>query len=169
MDINELKKIVGLFDRSTATKIVLEEEGLKLSISRENKSNDNQQQPQMMAMSSFYQPPYQQQQPPATETQIQQAAATAQQAISENLHIDEGFFEIKSPIVGTFYSAPSPESDPFVDVGSRVTKGQTLCIVEAMKLMNEIESDVNGIVQKILIENAQPVEFDQVLFLVKPD
>jgi len=80
-----------------------------------------------------------------------------------------GLHAIRSPIVGTFYRAPAPGAEPFTDVGKKVRKGQTLCIVEAMKVMNEIESDVDGEVVKILVENAQPVEYGQILFLLKPD
>ena len=72
---------------------------------------------------------------------------------------------MKSPFVGTFYRAPSPEADNFVDVGSRVKKGDTLCIVEAMKLMNEIESEFDGVIKEILVDNETPVEFDQPLFV----
>lgn len=74
---------------------------------------------------------------------------------------------VKSPFVGTFYRSSSPGTDPFVDVGTRVRKGQTLCIVEAMKLMNEIEADRDGVVREILGENGQPVEFDQALFIIE--
>jgi len=74
---------------------------------------------------------------------------------------------ITSPIVGTFYSAPSPDAEPYVSIGDRVQKGQVVCIIEAMKLMNEIESDVSGVVQKIYPENAQPIEFGEPLFSVK--
>lgn len=77
--------------------------------------------------------------------------------------------EVKSPMVGTFYQAPAPEAPPYVEVGSRVSKGQTLCILEAMKLMNELESEVSGIVREICIENGQPVEYGQVLFRIEPD
>ncbi len=70
-------------------------------------------------------------------------------------------------MVGTFYRAPSPEANPYVQVGDQITKGKVLCIIEAMKLMNEIESDVDGKIVKIMVENAQPVEYDQVLFLVE--
>jgi acetyl-CoA carboxylase biotin carboxyl carrier protein len=76
---------------------------------------------------------------------------------------------LSSPIVGTFYAAPSPDAEPYVRVGDRVQKGQVVCIIEAMKLMNEIESDVSGVVQKIYPENAQPVEFGEPLFSVKID
>ena len=75
---------------------------------------------------------------------------------------------VASPFVGTFYRAPSPESPPFTEVGQQVEAGQTLCIVEAMKLMNEIEADISGTVKKILVENAQAVEYDQSLFVIEP-
>lgn len=78
------------------------------------------------------------------------------------------YVEVTSPMVGTFYRAPSPEAPPYVDVGSQVGTGSVLCIIEAMKLMNELESDVKGTVVKILVENAEPVEYGQVLFLIDP-
>ena len=77
--------------------------------------------------------------------------------------------EIKSPMVGTFYRAPAPEAPPFVEVGQQVTVGQTLCIIEAMKLMNEFKSEVKGKIVKIFVNNAQPIEFGQQLFLVEPN
>lgn len=76
--------------------------------------------------------------------------------------------EIKSPMVGTFYTSPEPGAPPFVDVGARVKKGQTVCIIEAMKLMNEIESEYDGVVKSRMVENAQPVEFGQTLFIIEP-
>jgi acetyl-CoA carboxylase biotin carboxyl carrier protein len=79
----------------------------------------------------------------------------------KNIHI------VKSPIVGTFYRAPAPGAKPFVEVGSRVKKGDVLCIIEAMKIMNEIKSDVNGVVEEILVENGQPVEYGQPLFKIR--
>ena len=77
--------------------------------------------------------------------------------------------EVKSPMVGTFYRAPEPGADPYVKAGTRVTSGQTLCIIEAMKIMNELESEVAGVVREVLVEDAQPVEFGQVLFRVDPN
>src|SRR5690606_34373687 len=76
--------------------------------------------------------------------------------------------EVRSPMVGTVYRAPAPEAPPYVEVGSHVTKGQTLCILEAMKLMNELESEVDGIVREVLVANADPVEYGQVLFRIEP-
>ena len=78
------------------------------------------------------------------------------------------FLEIKSPMVGTFYQSPEPAAQPYVKVGSRVTVGQVVCIIEAMKIMNEIESEVSGVVREVIAQNAQPVEFGQVLFRVDP-
>jgi len=85
----------------------------------------------------------------------------------EEKKISENVMKVKSPMVGTFYSAPAPGEKPFVEIGDNIKKGQVLCIIEAMKLMNEIESEVDGKVVEILIENAQPVEFDQTLFLIE--
>ena len=82
---------------------------------------------------------------------------------------DAALTPIKSPMVGTFYRSPAPDADPYVEENSSVDVGQTVCIVEAMKLMNEIESDVRGRIAKIMVENAQPVEFGQVLFLVEAE
>ncbi len=87
----------------------------------------------------------------------------------EESEFPPGMEVVKSPIVGTFYRAPSPESPPYVEVGSHVKKGDTLCIIEAMKIMNEIEADTEGKVVKILVENGQPVEFGQPLFLIDPN
>jgi len=77
--------------------------------------------------------------------------------------------EIKSPMVGTFYSAPEPGADPYVKVGSRVSSGQVVCIIEAMKIMNEIESELHGVIREVAVENTQPVEFGQVLYRVDPN
>ena len=91
------------------------------------------------------------------------------QPAEEEAEVAAGAHVLKSPIVGTFYRAPSPDADPYVQVGERVKRGQVLCIVEAMKLMNEIESDEDGVIEEILIRNAQPVEFGEPLFAIRPD
>jgi acetyl-CoA carboxylase biotin carboxyl carrier protein len=77
--------------------------------------------------------------------------------------------DIKSPMVGTFYRAPEPGADPYVKVGTRITSGQTVCIIEAMKIMNEIEAEITGVVREVCVDDAQPVEFGQVLFRVDPN
>lgn len=89
------------------------------------------------------------------------SSVVSESAASANL------YKVTSPMVGTFYRSPSPESPPFVEAGATISKGQTLCIIEAMKLMNELESEVSGVVKRVLIENGQPVEFGQVLMEVE--
>lgn len=100
---------------------------------------------------------------------VPQAEAPAPAAeVPEAAQPAKNLIEIKSPMVGTFYRAPAPEAPPYVEVGTHVSKGQTLCILEAMKLMNELEAEVDGIVREILVENAEPVEYGQVLFRIEP-
>jgi acetyl-CoA carboxylase biotin carboxyl carrier protein len=96
------------------------------------------------------------------------STALRDKIIAETEEETQRLVTITSPIVGTFYRAPTPEAVSFVEIGANVNKGQVLCIVEAMKLMNEIESDVDGIVVKILVENGQPVEYGEPLFLIDP-
>ena len=102
--------------------------------------------------------------PPAAE---EKAAAAAPEAAAPK-EDSSNTIEIKAPIIGTFYRSPSPDKDAFVKVGDTISKGQVLCIIEAMKLFNEIESDYDGKIVKIVAENAQPVEYDQPLFLIEP-
>ena len=146
MELDEIKNLIELLQDSDITELQIEKEDSKLKIKREK------------FMTSF--------EPAVTVTRPSAAAAPAEEkaVVIE----DPKLITINSPIVGIFYSSQSPESPAFVSVGSRVTKGQVLCIVEAMKLMNEIESDVDGTISKILIENGQPVEYGEPLFLVDP-
>lgn len=96
------------------------------------------------------------------------APVPAAEAPTPQNALDSRLVKVLAPMVGTFYRAPSPDADPFVKEGDVVSKGQTLCIIEAMKLMNEIESEVSGKVVKILVDNAQPIEYNQPLFLIDP-
>ena len=107
---------------------------------------------------------------PVVQSQAQvEAAAADNDAAEADARPPKNLTPIKSPMVGTFYRAPAPDADPYVEENSSVTVGQTVCIVEAMKLMNEIESEVTGRIARILVENAQPVEYGQTLFLVESD
>jgi len=101
--------------------------------------------------------------PVATTSQPEVKVAEPVKAVS-----DDKYLTIKSPMIGTFYRTSSPDTDPFVSIGDAISKGQTVCIIEAMKLFNEIESEISGRIVKILVENATPVEYDQPLFLVDP-
>lgn len=153
MDFELVKKLVKLVDSSNVTDFTIEEGDLKIKISK-----------RVQAQTVYAQAPAQQI-PFIQETrQTAPAADTAEKPAevnSSNLH------EIKSPIVGTFYRAPAPDSDPYVQVGDTVSQGTVLCIVEAMKLMNEIEADVSGKIVRILVENGRPVEYNQPLFLIE--
>jgi acetyl-CoA carboxylase biotin carboxyl carrier protein len=102
--------------------------------------------------------------PPGQQSASSAAASAAQQALEES---EAGLHIITSPIVGTFYRSPNPEASSFVNVGDRVTKGKVLCIIEAMKLMNEIESDLDGVVAVIYPQNGQPIEYGEKLFAIK--
>jgi|SRR5580658_4053299 acetyl-CoA carboxylase biotin carboxyl carrier protein len=106
---------------------------------------------------------------PAAAAKSEAAPATAREAAAEAQRSDENLHVVKSPIVGTFYAAAGPDSEAFVAVGGKVDSGQTLCIIEAMKLMNEIESDVAGEVVRIFVENGQPVEYGEPLFGIRPN
>lgn len=168
MDLNYLRRLVKVFDDSTATELSIKEEGVELYLSKLNPNANSE--PQQFVSYQQAVPQVFQQPQSADITSIQNVENMVNK-IEQNPVIDEnaGLHTVCSPIVGTFYTAPSPDSDSFVEVGSRVTSGTTLCIIEAMKLMNEIECDISGTVVKILVQNAQAVEYNQPLFVIKPD
>jgi len=150
IDYDELRKLIGLLEEKGLSVFELEVEGLKVKIGR------NAPQPAPSASA----PPI----GPAAGPEAEAAAAAVAQAVEAA----KGHRMITSPMVGMFYRASDPASPPFVDIGDIVKKGQTLCIIEAMKLMNEIEADVDGTVVEIYGENAKPVEYGQKLFAILP-
>lgn len=163
MDLKLIENLLTLIAESEVDEVSIEEGDFKIKV----KKKAEQEQPAFPSMPVQYQvppaPPQPVQQQPATQ---QQTAGTQQpaEATEEKKEIEGEV--VKSPIVGTFYRSPSPDADVFVQVGDQVEKGQTLCIVEAMKIMNEIESEFSGQVKKILVEDAEPVEYDQPLFII---
>ena len=157
MDLRKLKKLIDLVQESGIGEIEITEGEEKVRISRQIAS-----QPMIMAAPAM-QPMMAPGLMPAPAGAMPAAAAPA---AAEAAPQPTGH-HLKSPMVGTFYRAPSPGSPPFVEVGQAVSKGQTLCIIEAMKLLNEIESDVAGTVKAILVENGQPVEYGQPLFVIE--
>jgi len=163
MDIEKIKELLKLLEESEIDELSLEIEDesgeVKLRKGRPEGATTiyNNITPSPMGA-----PVPQGVQPPPTA----QVSASAEEKESDEF---AGMVEITSPIVGTFYRAPAPDADPYVKVGEQVEEGQVVCIVEAMKLMNEIQSDVSGRVAKILVENAQPVEFGQEMFIIDPD
>jgi len=157
MDINLIKKLIKIVEQSEITEFSVQEGDLKIKISKNSYSKTQAVFQQMPAVI----PEITANVPVTSTTQEEPKLLEPKEEKKSNLH------EIRSPIVGTFYRAPAPDADPYVQVGDIVSPGTVLCIVEAMKLMNEIESDVSGKVVKILVENATPVEYNQPLFLIE--
>ncbi|MFQ5797510.1 MAG: acetyl-CoA carboxylase biotin carboxyl carrier protein [Bacteroidota bacterium] len=163
MNLAYIKKLMKLVADSGVDELEIEEEGKKIRISKSRHNST----PYTVgaAPPTQYFVPAQNASGPTPAGPIPAPAEAAPEAAKE---LEKPFHEIRSPIVGTFYRAPAPDAEPYVEVGSMVQPGTVLCIVEAMKLMNEIESDAAGQVVKIFVENAQPVEYNQVLFHVEP-
>jgi acetyl-CoA carboxylase biotin carboxyl carrier protein len=170
IDIDYLKQLLSIFDESSAHDLRIEQEGTSIKLSKSVKRDE----PSAPAPGSYAYPAIQMptQSPingeastpsAGTGVTVQGTGSTTPAADTKSYH------EIRSPIVGTFYRAPSPDAGNYVEVGHSVSPGEVLCIVEAMKLMNEIECDAFGKVAKILVENAQPVEYNQVLFLIESE
>lgn len=156
MNLKELKEIIDLMNENGLTEIEVEREGLKVKLKKAVLESAVNVQPVSYALPTL----------PITPAVAGKAApaspAAAAEAPKDNLK------EVKSPMVGTFYRAPSPEAAPFIEIGQTVEVGQVVCIVEAMKLMNEIKSEVRGKIVEICVDNAEPVEFGQVIFRVDP-
>ncbi len=161
MNLKELKEILQILDEKEITEFELEEEGMKLRI---RKAAAHSGLPVAAAAAAPVAPTA----PPAAPTAL--AASSASAAAPGPVAPDEaGLVQVKSPIVGTFYRSPDPASPPFVSVGDRIQVGQVLCIIEAMKLMNEIEAEVAGEVVKVHHDSGQPVQYGEPLFAVRPE
>lgn len=156
-DLDILRELVGLLDSSAATTIKLGRGDVSYEVSRQPMPDFSAMGRYVSSVSHANAPAL----PPAPAAPS--AAAPAPEKPHSNL------IEIKSPMVGTFYRSPEPGAEPYVKSGSRIAAGQTLCIIEAMKIMNEIESEVSGTVREVAVEDASPVEFGQVLFRVEPN
>ena len=156
MNLSYIKKIIKLVENSTIDELELEEEGTKIKVARNRNSGVFVQTANSAQMAV----------PQAEPSHILQHAESVNPA-SHGVPPESKYHEVRSPIVGTFYRAPSPDAEPYVEVGQTVQVGSVMCIVEAMKLMNEIESDCNGTVVKMIAENGKPVEYNQVLFLIE--
>ena len=159
MDYKQIQELVKLVNKSNIGELSIEEKDFKICI----KQKEEQVQQTIVSAPPVIQTAYPQQiQPPPLQTNEQSSSANQENAKNDNL------ITIKSPMIGTFYKRPSPDKPVFAEVGDEITPGKVLCIIEAMKLFNEIESEVSGRVVKILVEDASPVEYDQPLFLVDP-
>ncbi len=151
MNIKEIKEILALMKENDLCEIELEKEGIKLKL-KKNASGQLVSEPVLQAVRNVARAPQMiSEAAPAAEAPAPAAAGTL----------------IKSPMVGTFYSSPAPDQPPYISVGQTIKPGDVLCIVEAMKLMNEIKSDVGGVIEEILVKNGEPLEFDQPLFRIR--
>ncbi|MCM3340260.1 acetyl-CoA carboxylase biotin carboxyl carrier protein [Paenibacillus sp. MER TA 81-3] len=157
--ISEIKELIKLLDQTSVHELEIENEGYRLSIRKPGKAEVISVQP-APAQHTYPVVSVAPQQPAAEKPAEASAAQAADQA---------GLHKIVSPMVGTFYSAPSPEAPSFVNTGDKINEKSVVCILEAMKLMNELEAEVKGEIVEVLVENGQLVEFGQTLFLVKPE
>jgi acetyl-CoA carboxylase biotin carboxyl carrier protein len=155
MELKEIKKIVEMMTENDLAEFLLEEEAFTLQLKRGT-----------AGITQVVSAPHQMVAAPAAApvAAAPAAAPVAAPAVNENA----GLIEIKSPMVGTFYRSPSPDADSFVQIGQDVSPETVVCIIEAMKVMNEIQAEVKGKIKKILVDNATPVQFGQALFLVEP-
>ena len=147
MDLRKVKKLIELLEESGLSEIEITEGEDKVRITKGGKPS-----PQVKAIETTQE----------SETLPTSEPIDAHAQTKSN----NGFHEVKAPMIGTFYQSPDPDSEAFVKVGDPVSEGDTLCIIEAMKMMNKIESDISGTIERVLVQNGDPVEFDQVLFLI---
>lgn len=156
MDLDQLEQLLALLKKNDINEFELDKEGVHLKLSRG-----------VIHSSSAH--PITTSSVPVEPAIIHTGSNGAKHKAPEEIAASENLFKVESPIVGTFYRKPSPDAEPFVKVGDTVQKGDTICIVEAMKLMNEIEAPIGGKVEKILLNDGAVVEFGEVLFLITPD
>jgi len=154
MDFNLIKKYVKLIEESDISELEIEQDNSRIKITKKTEPATTAQ---------HYSVPAPQAVVVATAPAVKQEAQQPKEEKNSKVK------EIKSPIVGTFYRAPGPDADPYVKVGDVISSGTVLCIIEAMKLMNEIESDISGKIVKILVENGKPVEYNQTLMLIETE
>ncbi|MBD1260115.1 acetyl-CoA carboxylase biotin carboxyl carrier protein [Maribacter polysiphoniae] len=157
MDIKEIQSLIKFVAKSGASEVKLETDDIKITIRTGSATSGHE-------TTYVHQVPVAQ----ATMAPVAAEAPAPTAADQSKAEEDSKFITIKSPIIGTFYRKPSPDKPSFVEVGSTIAKGDVLCVIEAMKLFNDIESEVSGKIVKILVDDASPVEFDQPLFLVDP-
>lgn len=155
MDFKAIEQLIQAIDQSNLTSVEIEEQGLKIALKKEKEK-------------VYVQPSLEQAQSVAVPMpSVQKELYVEETTAEDEENSDEGVFIVKSPIVGTFYEASGPDAEPYVKVGDRVKKGDILCIVEAMKLMNEIESEVEGTIEEIIIDNEQMVEYHQPIMKIR--
>jgi acetyl-CoA carboxylase biotin carboxyl carrier protein len=164
MNLNEIQDLIKFVAKSGVSEVEIEQKDFKIIIKSEHKSKGSDQPILVQAAAPAIAAPM----PVVTAAAPIAAAPTPSPAPSPTASDESNYITVKSPMIGTFYRSSGPDKDPFVNVGDAISKGNTLCIIEAMKLFNEIESEVSGRIVKVLVDDASPVEYDQPLFLVDP-
>ena len=162
MYITEIQDLIKFVSKSGVTEVEIEKKDFKITIKSESKKVEQQYIVQAPVAAAPVQPAVQAAPAPVA------APAPAAPAAEKPAADDSKYITVKSPMIGTFYRASGPDKDPFVSVGQSIGKGDVVCIIEAMKLFNEIESEISGKIVKVLVDDASPVEYDQPLFLVDP-
>lgn len=150
MNIKEIKEMISLMNENSLVEMEIEKDGMRIRLKKSTGAGENYNGPILIEREKS-----------AASREMGLPTAMEKEAVKT--------IEIKAPMVGTFYRAPSPEAPPYVEVGQVIEPGQVVCVIEAMKLMNEIECDVDGLVKEIFIENGKPVEYGQKLFSIVPD
>lgn len=171
MNIKEIQDLIKFVAKSGVNEVEIEQKDFKITIKSEDKSVKEEKQIIVQAAAPAAAPVLPAAAPPAVAPAVAPAAPAATPSATPSAPAaDETakYVEIKSPMIGTFYRSSGPDKDPFVSVGDSVGTGDTVCIIEAMKLFNEIESEVSGKIVKVLVDDSTPVEYDQPLFLVDP-
>jgi acetyl-CoA carboxylase biotin carboxyl carrier protein len=158
MDFKQIQELIKIVNKSNIGEVSIEEKDFKITVKQKKEPA------QIIASQSVAQAPVYAQAPQAPAAPSQAAGKPAEEAPKAN----DNLLTIKSPMIGTFYRSSSPDKPSFANIGDEITAGQTVCIIEAMKLFNEIESEVSGKIVKVLVDDASPVEYDQPLFLVEP-
>ena len=169
MNQKEIQDLIKFVSKTGVTEVEIEEKDFKITIKSEPKKRKGESEEKTV----YIQQPMAQQMPQQVPQQATPAPTPAQEGSSsttggEQKVEDDNYITIKSPMIGTFYRSPSPEKPLFVEVGGTIKSGDPVCIIEAMKLFNEIEAEVQGKIVKVLVDDATPVEYDQPLFLVDP-
>jgi len=161
MNIKEIQDLIKFVAKSGVNEVEIEQKDFKIVIKADDRSSHEQQQIYVQAAPQMAAPAPQIAAPAAS-------APTAPASPASAPAVDSNLITVKSPMIGTFYRSSGPDKDPFVNVGDSIAKGDTVCIIEAMKLFNEIEAEVTGKIVKVLVDDSTPVEYDQPLFLVDP-
>ncbi|HVF81287.1 MAG TPA: acetyl-CoA carboxylase biotin carboxyl carrier protein [Flavisolibacter sp.] len=166
MDFKQIQELINLVNNSNLGEVTIEQKDFRLTIKQKEENVTQVMAPAMpMQQQQPAQQPIQSQSSPSTAAGSSQASAESSASTTST---SSNLITIKSPMIGTFYRRPSPDKPNFVEIGDEVSTGKVVCIIEAMKLFNEIESEVSGKVVKILVQDSSPVEYDQPLYLVEP-